>query len=202
MGNNEMLFGELDFEESRPLGERTVSEGKLRWRLKKDGYKFAGKIARDVDLIKGLMDELYDGQCMEIISDNIDSPHIIDAYLGEVAECYVGTWAITPAGIAALKNLVDNGCSEIIVVMDRTHSYKWMFRDGAYKMLEGHVQFKFIKNHSKYIVMRLKDGTCMNFVGSMNLSNNPRFENMRMSKDLDEFEFYKNFSKVAEGLLL
>ena len=196
------LFGPLDFVQSKPLDAKTIPEGKLIYRVKKNDYKFRGKIARDVETIRELMDALKPGECWEIISNSIDSPHIINAYCDQIDELYVGTWAITPAGIAALKLAVDSGCRLCTVVMDRTHSYKWMFKDGAYKVLNGAVSFKFIANHSKYIVLKLKNGEVLNFVGSMNLSNNPRFENMRMSKDEDEFEFYREFSNNAEGLLL
>ena len=185
------LFGDLDFSD-RPLAEN-VQESRLAYRFKKNNYKFKGKILNDIEMIRKEIDELDPMEQLCLISNTFDSPNIINAYLGQLEEIYIATWAITPAGLACLANAIDKGCEKITVLMDRTHSYKWIFKDEAYKILKGFVRFKFSANHSKIILIKFNDGSVLNFVGSMNLSNNPRIENIRITKDPDEYSFYSEF---------
>ncbi len=88
------------------------------------------------------------------------------------------------------------------VGLDRTHSYKWIFSSGAYKCLQGKIDIRITAIHSKIIAMRLSDGEVLNFIGSPNLSNNPRWENIIVTKDPADFEFYRDFllSITAEQL--
>ena len=51
---------------------------------------------------------------------------------------------------------------------------------------------------SKFIVIETETGV-LNFVGSMNFSNNPRFENITIDKDINTFEFYRDFIKNVDG---
>ena len=60
------------------------------------------------------------------------------------------------------------------------------------------MKIKFCANHSKFIVIETETGV-LNFVGSMNFSNNPRFENITIDKDINTFEFYRDFIKNVDG---
>ena len=111
--------------------------------------------------------------------------------------------SITPAGNAWLGKLPATRCWQFpLLTLDRTHSYKWMFSSGAYQVLQGKVDIRITAIHSKFIVMKLTDGSTVSFVGSMNLSNNPRWENLMVSRDPEDFAFYRDFllSITAEQL--
>lgn len=185
------------------LTREQKAERKIYKRIAKNNYKRRVKIEDNKVLVEQLVAEVGDGETLHIISDSIDSPNIVNAYVDRIAEIYISTWSITPAGIACLENLTANGCCEYaLLTLDRTHSYKWMFSSGAYKVLQGKVDIRITAIHSKFIVLKLTDGSVLNFVGSMNLSNNPRWENLMVSRDPEDFEFYKDFllSITAEKL--
>lgn len=192
------------------LTPKQKTERKIYKRIAKNNYKRRVKIESNKELVEQLVAGIAEGETLHIISDSIDSPNIINAYVDRIEEIYVSTWSITPAGIAALENLTSkclpahrnsgNATSEAgprlrraVLVLDRTHSYKWMFSSGAYKVLQGKVDVRITAIHSKFIVMKLTDGSVLNFVGSMNLSNNPRWENLMISRDPDDFAFYRDF---------
>jgi len=185
------------------LTPKQKTERKIYRRIAKNNYKRRVKIESNKELIEQLVAEIGDGETLHIISDSIDSPNIINAYVDRIAEIYISTWSITPAGIACLENLTANGCCKYaLLTLDRTHSYKWMFSSGAYKVLQGKVDIRITAIHSKFIVMKFSDGSVLNFVGSMNLSNNPRWENLTITKDPEDFAFYRDFllSITAEQL--
>lgn len=189
--------------QNQQLTKAEKAERKIYKRIAKNNYKRRVKIEDNKELVEQLVAGLGDGETLHIISDSIDSPNIINAYVDRIVEIYVSTWSITPAGIACLENLTANGCCKYaLLTLDRTHSYKWMFSSGAYKVLQGKVDIRITAIHSKFIVMKLADGSVLNFVGSMNLSNNPRWENLMVSRDPEDFEFYKDFllSIIAEKL--
>ena len=185
------------------LSREQKAERKIYRRIAKNNYKRRMKIAGNKELVEQLVAEIGDGETLHILSDSIDSPNIINAYVNRIAEIYISTWSITPAGIACLENLTANGCCiRALLTLDRTHSYKWMFSSGAYKVLQGKVEIRITAIHSKFIVLKLSDGSVLNFVGSMNLSNNPRWENLTITKDPEDFAFYRDFllSITAEQL--
>ena len=185
------------------LTREQKAERKIYKRIAKNNYKRRMKIEGNKELVEQLVAGIGEGETLHIVSDSIDSPNIINAYVDRIAEIYVSTWSITPAGIACLENLAANGCFRYaLLTLDRTHSYKWMFSSGAYKVLQGKVDIRITAIHSKFVVMKLTDGSVLNFVGSMNLSNNPRWENLMVSRDPEDFEFYRDFlrSITAEKL--
>ncbi|GAB0481677.1 hypothetical protein KML24007_04230 [Alistipes indistinctus] len=189
--------------QNKNLTREQKAERKIYKRIAKNNYKRRVKIAGNKELVEQLVAGIGEGETLHLISDSIDSPNIVNAYVDRITEIYISTWSITPAGIACLENLAANGCcAYALLTLDRTHSYKWMFSSGAYKVLQGKIDIRITSIHSKFIVMKLTDGSVLNFVGSMNLSNNPRWENLSVTRDPEDFEFYKDFllSITAEQL--
>lgn len=189
--------------QNRPLTKEQKAERKIYKRIARNNYKRRAKIEQNKQLVERLVEGLGEGETLHLLSDSIDSPNIINAYIDRIEEIYVSTWSVTPAGIACLENLVTNGrCRCALLVLDRTHSYKWMFKSGAYKCLHGKVEIRITSIHSKFILLKLTDGSVLNFVGSMNLSNNPRWENLTITRDAEDFAFYRDFllSITAEKL--
>ena len=142
-----------------------------------------------IELIKSVPEDCS----LKMISNSFDSPNIISTVLNNynILECYISTWAITDIGISRLKMMSDLGI-KIIILLDQTHSYKWTFESGAYKVLEN-VQFVFTANHSKFMVFKIENENPINFIGSFNMSNNPRYENIEINRNIQEFNFYKDF---------
>ena len=98
-----------------------------------------------------------------------------------------------------LKHFTDKNV-KIKVLLDTTHSYKWVFKSGAFSLLNNFVEFKFTENHTKFQLFEFRDGTYITIVGSMNLSNNPRWENMDITRDADVYNFYKSWmDEVMNG---
>nr|DAY29166.1 MAG TPA: hypothetical protein [Caudoviricetes sp.] len=196
--------GSFEFSfQNQKLTKEQKAERKIYRRIAKNNYKRRMKIEDNKELVEQLVAGIGEGETLHLLSDSIDSPNIINAYVDRIEEIYISTWSITPAGIACLENLTANGCCRIaLLTLDRTHSYKWMFSSGAYKCLQGKVEIRITAIHSKFIVMKLTDGSVLNFVGSMNLSNNPRWENLMVSRDPEDFAFYRDFllSITAEKL--
>lgn len=189
--------------QSQQLTKEQKVQRKIYKRIAKNNYKRRIKIEDNKELIAELVTNFADDETLQIISDSIDSPNIINAFIDRISEIYISTWSITPAGIACLENLSSNGCFKFaLLTLDRTHSYKWMVSSGAYKCLQGKIEIRITAIHSKFIVLKLDDGSVLNFVGSMNLSNNPRWENLTITKDPADFEFYRDFllSITAEKL--
>lgn len=200
-GGQQATFN-FSFRDQQLTREQKI-ERKIYRRIAKNNYKRRVKIESNKQLVEELVTGLADGETLHLITDSLDSPNIINAYVDRIAEIYVSTWSITPAGIACLENLTANGCCKTaLLVLDRTHSYKWMFSSGAYKVLQGKVEIRITAIHSKFILLKLADGTMLSFVGSMNLSNNPRWENLMVSRDPEDFAFYRDFllSITAERL--
>jgi len=169
------------------------NQRKLEYKLVKKKAKTFRKVSNDIKTITEWVNMIKTGEGIRILSNKIDSPSLINATMlqGEIVECYVSTWAITNAGLLALKELQDTG-AKITVLLDITHSYKWTFQSGAFKMLKN-VNFVFTENHSKFQCFKLKTGECINYIGSFNLSNNPRYENLEITKDVDDYYFFTNF---------
>jgi hypothetical protein len=189
--------------QNQSLTKEQKVERKIYRRIAKNNYKRRLKIEDNKELITELVAGLGTDEMLHLVTDSLDSPNIINAYIESIEEIYISTWSITPAGIACLENLASNGnCHTALLVLDRTHSYKWIFSSGAYKCLQGKIDIRITAIHSKIIAMRLADGEVLNFVGSPNLSNNPRWENIIVTKDPADFEFYRDFllSITAEQL--
>jgi hypothetical protein len=189
--------------QNRTLTREQKVERKIYKRIAKNNYKRRMKIESNKELVARLVAECGPDETLHLVTDSLDSPNIINAYIESIEEIYISTWSITPAGIACLENLASNGnCRTALLVLDRTHSYKWIFSSGAYKCLQGKIDIRITAIHSKLIAMRLVGGGVLNFVGSPNLSNNPRWENIMISKDPEDFAFYRDFllSITAEKL--
>jgi len=168
-------------------------------KIQKHNFKRKHKIEDDISTIRDLVLNFAPDEEVVLISKRFDSPNIINALLPEIINIYIATWAITPAGIDALLKLVETGrVNEAWLILDKTHSYKWIFTSNSYDILKGKVKIKFCANHSKFIVIETETGV-LNFVGSMNFSNNPRFENITINKDINTFEFYRDFIKNVDG---
>lgn len=189
--------------QNQQLTKEQKTERKIYKRIAKNNYKRRLKIEANKELVEQLVADIGDDETLYLISDSIDSPNIINTYVDRIEEIYISTWSVTPAGIACLENLASNGCFKYaLLTLDRTHSYKWLFSSGAYKCLQGKIEIRITAIHSKFIVLKFSDGSVLNFVGSMNLSNNPRWENLMITKDPADFEFYRDFllSITAEKL--
>lgn len=186
--NNDISF------KNKSLTKAEIVENKMVRKIDKHRYKFGRKMSDDIVEISRLVNGLGDGESMDLMSKAFDSPTLVLAFKERIRRLFVATWAITPAGISALEEITRNGViEECWVMLDMTHSYKWIFTSDAYKILRGKVKFKFLATHAKFICAEMTDGSVLNFVGSMNFSNNPRYENIQITKDRDDFEFYASF---------
>jgi hypothetical protein len=191
-------FGGVSFQ-NQILTERVKVENKIVKKLNKHNFKRSHKIESDIETIKDLITELDNFESINLISKKFDSPNIIIALLERIKNIYIATWAITPAGINALVEIVNSGTvNEAYLLLDKTHSYKWIFQSTAYEILKGKVKIRFCANHSKFICIEHENGY-LNFSGSMNFSNNPRFENINIDKDKETFDFYKTFVKTVSA---
>lgn len=178
---------------NKSLTQDEKTENKMIKMLRKNSYKHSLKIENNIETIKQLVNEIDENTILKIISKAFDSPNIINALAPQIKEIYISTWAITPAGIGALVNMIQSyQIEKAFLLLDLTHSYKWIFTSGAYKILKGKVNIHFAGNHSKFVCIKTETGY-INFIGSMNLSNNPRFENIEINKLKDDFEFYSSF---------
>lgn len=175
-------------------------ESKIYSKLNKYRKKYKVKIDDDIEQIKCWCSKINEGEQVNIISNVIDSPNIVNAYLDKIEEIFIATWSITPAGVGCLEELSNKPqLRQAAMLIDKTHSYKWIFTSGAYKVFGKKIQVLCAANHTKFIVMKLSDGTYLNFLGSMNLSNNPRYENLIITKDAEDFEFIKSFIMNVES---
>lgn len=189
---NKNLFG-FSFAQQKVDKKKKV-ESKIYSKLTKHRARYAQKIEDDIALIKEWVEKIGPDEQLQIVSNVIDCPNILEAYLPHITEAYIATWSITPAGVSAIEQLANSPILEnAILLIDKTHSYKWIFASGAYEIFKKKIKIKCAANHTKFIVVKLSDGTCLNFVGSMIMSNNPRYENMAITKSVEDFEFYKSF---------
>jgi hypothetical protein len=200
-----MFKTQLDFNfsgvtfKNQTYSDKVKVEKKMLMKIQKHNFKRKHKIEDDISTIRDLVLNFAPDEEVVLISKRFDSPNIVNALLPEIRNIYIATWAITPAGIDALLKLVETGrVKEAWLILDKTHSYKWIFTSNAYDILKGKVKIKFCANHSKFIVIETETGV-LNFVGSMNFSNNPRFENITIDKDINTFEFYRDFIKNVDG---
>ena len=174
-------------------------QSKINLKLKRLNIKYMPKEIADKKGILELVSLIDENSTLKVISNKFDTPNIISAIdsIFEINEIFISTWAVTPIGIARLQTLSDKGV-KITVLLDRTHSYKWTFESGAYKVLKN-VDFVFTENHSKFVLFDIKNDFPINFIGSFNLSNNPRYENIEINRLKEEFVFYSDFIKMVQN---
>jgi hypothetical protein len=155
--------------------------------------KFILKSTNDMPYILQLIDNVQQGEQIHLFSNAFDSPSILYAIKCKevIQEVVISTWAITDRGLSMLKELGDD--VDVYVLLDKTYSYKWVFESGAIAYLEN-TKLKFSENHSKVILVKTEKNW-YSFVGSMNLSNNPRIENILINNDEDIYKFYEGCIK-------
>lgn len=190
----------FSFEKKEPLTDKQKVEKKIYKRIVRNRKKNHRKMDADFELIEELMDELQPGESLQVISREFDSPNVINLFREQIEELYISTWALTTAGLAALEEICSRDhVKEAMILIDTTHSYKWVFTSGAYEILRGKITIKFADNHSKIICMRMVDGSVLTITGSMNMSRNPRWENALISKDPEDFAFYSEFLRNVKS---
>jgi hypothetical protein len=195
-------FSGITFQDKK-LSKQEKTENKMLKKIQKHNFKFKNKIENDCDVIRNLVSNIEPDEILNLISKEFDSPNIVLSFVKKIERLFIATWAITPAGINALVKITGNGIiNECWMILDKTHSYKWIFQSEAYKILRGKVKVKFCTNHSKFICFQLSTGEYFNFVGSMNFSRNPRFENITVDRLKENFEFYSQFIKQVAGEIL
>lgn len=171
----------------------TNNQTKLVKKLLIKDVKTRFKVAADVEAIIEIIKELEPGITVKVVSNAYDSPSIIKCFDPEtIKSVYISTWAVTEQGLLLLKHLSDFGI-KCKCLLDTTHSYKWIFQSGAASLMGENIEFKFTENHSKFQLFEFNDGSYISIVGSMNLSNNPRWENMDFTTDPETYWFYRNF---------
>lgn len=182
------LFGDKD-------AKKDLVKVRYEQKLKKTKLKYFANALASYDEIQRLIDTVEPDEDIMMFSEDFDAPNFVN-YINlkyKILEINVATWAITNSGIACLHECVQDGKSPIInCVLDLTHSYKWVFTSGAWEVLKDKVNFYFAHNHSKFISIKTECGY-FTFIGSMNLSNNPRWENIQFSRGEDAFNFCAKF---------
>lgn len=173
------------------LSKHISKKNKFKYNLLKKKPKYLLKSVNDLPYINELISKLEDNTQIHLISNAFDSPSIIFAInkREQIKNVYVSTWAVTDRGLSMLSDLGKDVKSYLL--LDKTYSYKWVFESGAIGLL-GQTKLKFTENHSKMILIETENNK-YSFVGSMNLTNNPRLENIMITKDAELFEFYRNF---------
>jgi hypothetical protein len=166
---------------------------KFEYNLLKKRPKYILKATNDMKYITQLIELLKENEQIHLMSNAFDSPSILYAINKKetIQEVICSTWAITDRGLQVFQELGNK--IPVYLLLDKTYSYKWVFESGANLLLKN-VNFKFTENHSKAILIKTSENF-YSFVGSMNLSNNPRIENIMISKDKQIFEFYERFIK-------
>lgn len=163
---------------------------KFNYNLQKKRPKYILKSSNDFKYISQLIEEMEDCEQIHLMSNAFDSPSILYALdkKFKVKKAVCSTWAITDRGLQVFQDLSEG--SEVFLLLDKTYSYKWVFESGAIALLKN-VKMKFTENHSKIILVQTQCGRYYTFVGSMNLSNNPRMENVMISQNKEIFDFYE-----------
>jgi len=173
-------------------------------KLQKNSIKYKNKQIKDIENLKKELGSIGKDSVVHMFTNLFDSPSLIkyiDLEYG-ITEAYISSWAITDRGLSILNELSEKGI-KCELLLDKTYSYKWVFQSGANEMLKN-VNFKFTENHSKIILLKTND-LFISFIGSMNLSNNPRLENIILFEGEDIFNFYKqslqNYTNDKQGNL-
>lgn len=123
--------------QSIAVDKKKKVESKIYSKLTKYRKRHSQKIIDDIDLIKKWVESIGEDEMLQIVSNVIDCPNILEAYLPHITEAYVATWSITPAGMSAIESLANSPILEdAVLLIDKTHSYKWVFASGAYEILK------------------------------------------------------------------
>lgn len=166
---------------------------KFEMNLIKKRPKYVLKATNDMKTISKLIESLQENEEIHLMSNAFDSPSIIYTIKQKekILEAVCSTWSITDRGLQIFQELGEK--VPVYLLLDKTYSYKWVFESGAHLVLKN-VNFKFTENHSKVILVKTTENF-YTFVGSMNLSNNPRIENIVISKQKEIYQFYEQFIK-------
>ena len=181
---------EIEEKKKSYISKRINKKKKFAYQISKKKPKYILKSTNDLKYIKELVTELENGEQIHLMSSAFDSPSIIYALdkLKGIKELIASTWAVTDRGLQVVGDLSKK--TKIFLLLDKTYSYKWVFASGAIDYL-GNINLKFTGNHSKIILIKTNNAECYTFAGSMNLSNNPRIENITITKDKEIFDFYE-----------
>jgi len=176
---------------NRIKGSNHISRlSKFSLKMINNQVKYHFKQIADIELIKKEMGEIEKWTNLYLFSRDFDSPNLL-LYLHEryeIESAFISTWAITDRGLYAIS-VLDKAKVPVKLLLDKTYSYKWIFSSGAADYLEN-VDFRFTENHSKMMLIKTKCGLFINVIGSMNLSNNPRFENINVVENEGIYNFY------------
>lgn len=177
-------------------------QNKVIMKLQKKVVKYQRKAIYDFEEITEILKQLEPGYEIKIVSNKIDSPNILKAVVENypVKKIYISTWAITDIAFTRIKELCDQGV-QFKIMLDIIHSYKWLHKSGALDLVKENCEFIFTENHSKFQLFELENSQVINFVGSFNFTNNPRYENMTISTCIEDFNFYKTcLEEIGEGI--
>lgn len=175
------------------LSKLISKKHKFEYNLQKKRPKYILKATNDMRYITELIDLLETNEQIHLMSNAFDSPSIIYSInkKEKIKEIICSTWAITDRGLQVFQELSEN--TSVYLLLDKTYSYKWVFESGAINYLKN-IKMKFTENHSKVTLIQTEK-YFYTFVGSMNLSNNPRIENIVISRDEKIYRFYERFIK-------
>lgn len=196
------LFGPIDLEPAAQSQE-DASDLRLFKCFERAKYKFNGRMLSNIEQIKEIYEQMEDTDIYHIISDAFDSPNFIKAFIGRIEEIYIATWSIHPSGFHVIAEIGEHPNTKAgMVMIYKSNSMFWMFRSGAASRHRGKIDIKLTNSHAKFYALKLTDSSCVTFVGSFNLSGNPHFENVMVSKSPEWFEFYKNCVLQMEGTII
>ena len=175
------------------LSKLIGKKAKFEMNLLKKRPQYIFKSTNDLKYINQIIAAIKENEQVHIMSSAFDSPSIIYALnlIEPIKEVICSTWAITDRGLQIFAELGKD--IPVYLLLDKTYSYKWVFESGAIAYLEN-VRMKFTENHSKCILIKT-DTKYYTFIGSMNLSNNPRLENIIINENKEIYGFYEKVIK-------
>jgi len=190
MAKRSGLFSGGGIGSARKLQGGSREEMKLTYRMKRNDYKFRGKIMRDMEEIRAVISDMSDTDSVMMITNAFDLPNILRAYVDEMESLYMCTFSIGATGLAAIKEAVSSGV-HVLCLLDDLFLHKNYFALGGVEVLGDNVKFKFAKTHAKFVAFSLRGGGCICVTGSANMTKNPRIEVIHISRSRDEFEFLR-----------
>lgn len=190
-------FSGINFK-SKSYDSNSRDDAKLRYEMSRyENYESMQSTDWTLGEFLKIVESLDDQKSAILFSYNLNMPNILKHYAPKCAEIFIGTFAISAPALVGIQSAYDNGC-EIHVLVDYTF-YRSRNNVNAYKRyLQGKVDLRKCKNHSKYLAMKFKNGTFLNVYGSANLSKNPSFEMVHIGKSKEEFEFMKEVTLSME----